>query len=158
MNDQCQTAPELEIQVVGRERSSAASPKELRSEGNVSGRRRQLVLVVDDEPIIAETLLEILRHEGFDAHSASDGLEAVEKASDLKPDIVLADVAMPRLNGIEAAKRIMASLPRTRVVLFSGQAESADLLMRAREQGYEFEVLAKPIKPDQLLRTLRQKD
>ena len=120
-------------------------------------RKRPFVLVVDDEPVITETLVDILRHEDFDVAAATDGVSAVEKAASLKPDIVLADVAMPRLNGVEAAKRIMAASPATRIVLFSGQAETADLLVQARKEGYEFEVLAKPIKPEHLLRTLRSK-
>ena len=115
------------------------------------------MLVVDDEPVITETLLDILRHEGFRVAAANDGLEAVNKAAQLHPDIVLADVAMPRLNGVEAAKQILAATPQIRIVLFSGQAETADLLAQARAEGYEFEVLAKPVRPDQLLRTLRAK-
>jgi CheY-like chemotaxis protein len=111
---------------------------------------------VDDEPIITETLVDILQHEGFEAVPAADGMSAVEKATELKPDILLADVSMPRLNGVEAAKRILLMLPKVRVVLFSGQAETADLLAQAREEGYDFEVLAKPVRPDQLLRTLRR--
>jgi CheY-like chemotaxis protein len=118
-------------------------------------RNRPLVLVADDEQIIAETLIAILSEEGFDVASANDGLAALEEAARLCPDIVLLDVAMPRLNGVEAAKRILSSMPKVRVVLFSGQAETADLLAEAREAGFEFEVLAKPVKPDALLRTLR---
>jgi CheY-like chemotaxis protein len=129
---------------------------QVRPQGQSRTRKRKLVLVVDDEPIITETLTDILHHEGFDVVAASDGLAAVETAINLKPDIVLADVAMPRLNGVEAAKRVMAVLPKTRIILFSGQAETADLLAEARREGFEFEVLAKPVKPQQLLLTLRE--
>lgn len=104
-------------------------------------RNRPLVLVADDEPIIAETLIAILSDEGFDVVSANDGIAAIEGTARLSPDIVLLDVAMPRLNGVEAAKQILSSMPKVRVVLFSGQAETADLLAEAREAGFEFEVL-----------------
>jgi CheY-like chemotaxis protein len=120
-----------------------------------SRREHPLVLVVDDEPIIAETLTIILSEQGFEVVTANNGLTAVDEASRLKPDIVLLDVAMPRLNGVEAAKRILSAMPEVRILLFSGQAETADLLADAREDGFEFEVLAKPVKPEVLLRSLR---
>jgi CheY-like chemotaxis protein len=59
------------------------------------------------------------------------------------------------LNGIEAAIRIRALLPQIKILLFSGQAATADLLERARSQGYEFEILAKPVHPQDLLSRLR---
>jgi CheY-like chemotaxis protein len=120
-----------------------------------SGKRPLLVLVADDEPVIAETLVEILNDEGFQAVSVHDGASAVETVSVLHPDIVLTDVSMPRLNGIEAAKQIRAISPGTRIVLFSGQAETAELLADAERAGYVFEVLAKPVKPATLIKTLR---
>ena len=64
----------------------------------------------------------------FNAVSVYDGSSAVRTASLLHPDVVLADVSMPRLNGVEAAKQIRAILPDTRIVLFSGQAETAQLV------------------------------
>lgn len=145
-----------EMEVTAGDRLSSSPTKERRSRQPAAQGKRQVVLVVDDEPIITETLVDILQHEGFEAVPAADGMSAVEKATELKPDILLADVSMPRLNGVEAAKRILLMLPKVRVVLFSGQAETADLLAQAREEGYDFEVLAKPVRPDQLLRTLRR--
>jgi CheY-like chemotaxis protein len=133
------------------DKSDAREPRRL--EENPA--KRPLVLVADDEPIIGETLVEILRQDGFDAVCVGDGAAAVESAKELKPDIVLADVSMPRLNGIEAAKKILQSSPGTRIVLFSGQAETTQLLADARRAGYRFEVLAKPVSPAFLLKKLK---
>jgi CheY-like chemotaxis protein len=118
-------------------------------------RGQPLILIADDEPIITETLAAILSDEGYEVASARDGMSAVQEAIRLRPDIVLLDVAMPRLNGIDAAKAILASIPQVRVLLFSGQAETADLLAEAHRTGHEFEVLAKPVKPQALLQALR---
>ena len=66
------------------------------------------VLVVDDEPFNLELLLEVLETEGFEVATAQDGLEAIEAFQRERPDVVLMDVRMPRMNGIEAMKRIRA--------------------------------------------------
>lgn len=112
------------------------------------------ILVVDDEPIIADTLVNILNGEGHSALSVSDGASAVKWAEMLRPDAIVSDVIMPGMNGIETAKAVMKMLPDCRVILFSGQAASVDLLEQARIEGYVFEVLAKPIDPEILLEKL----
>ena len=113
------------------------------------------IIVVDDEPIIADTLVNILEGEGHDALAVSHGESAVKWAKLVLPDAVISDVIMPGMNGIETAKAIMQSLPKCRIILFSGQAASTDLLAQARAEGYAFEVLAKPINPDKLLEKLK---
>ena len=113
------------------------------------------VLVVDDEQVIANTLAMILNQSGFDAHPVYSGEKAVELAATLQPDMLITDVIMADLNGIDAAIRIRALLPKIKILLFSGQAATADLLEKARAQGYEFEILAKPVHPQDLLSKLR---
>lgn len=112
------------------------------------------IIVVDDEPIIADTLVNILNGEGHSALAVSDGASAVKWAAMVSPEVVVSDVIMPGMNGVETAKAIMKILPQCRVILFSGQAASTDLLAKARAEGYSFEVLAKPINPDTLLKKL----
>lgn len=109
------------------------------------------VLVVDDERVIAETLATILCRSGFNAIASHSGEAAVEMAADFHPDIVISDVVMGPLNGIEAGIRIRALLPDCRIFLFSGQQATGDLLEKARAQGHQFEVLAKPLHPIDLL-------
>ena len=123
------------------------------SKGGQSTKPR--VLVVDDERVIADTLAIILNQAGFDAAAVYTGTDAVERARSEKPDLVISDVIMPDMNGIEAAIRIRQILPGCKILLFSGQAATADLLEKARLQGHEFEILAKPVHPQDLLAKLR---
>lgn len=113
------------------------------------------VLVADDERVIADTLAIILNQSGFRATAVYSGERAVEVAETLQPDMVISDVIMTDLNGIDAAIRIRKMLPSCKILLFSGQAATADLLDRARGQGHEFEILAKPVHPQDLLARLR---
>ncbi len=113
------------------------------------------VLVADDERVIADTLAIILNQSGFQATAVYSGERAVEMARTLEPDMLISDVIMTDLNGIDAAIKIRTLLPACKILLFSGQAATADLLDRARAQGHEFEILAKPVHPQDLLARLR---
>lgn len=117
-------------------------------------RKNPLILVADDEPLVADTLVQILQTEGFDAISVSDGAAAVRWAREARPDLIICDVIMPSLNGIEAAKQIKGFLSLVPIILFSGQASAAGLVDKALAEGYHFEVLAKPIKPELLLENI----
>ena len=117
---------------------------------------KQRVLVADDEKVIADTLAIILNQNGFDASAVYTGTEAVAKAKQVKPDLVISDVIMPDMNGIDAAIQIRAFLPGCKILLFSGQAATADLLENARQHGHEFEILAKPVHPQDLLEKLNK--
>jgi CheY-like chemotaxis protein len=117
--------------------------------------RRTIVLVVDDEKVIASTLAVILTHAGFEAHAVFSGAQAIEALDTLRPDLLLTDVDMPGMTGIEAAIITRIKLPTCKILLFSGQAATVDLLKTARAQGHEFEILSKPLHPTDLLETLR---
>ena len=97
----------------------------------------------------------ILNQSGFDARAVYSGEKALELASTFQPDMLISDVIMADLNGIDAAIRIRAILPGIKILLFSGQAATADLLEKARDDGYEFDILAKPVHPQDLLNRLR---
>jgi CheY-like chemotaxis protein len=113
------------------------------------------VLVADDERVIADTLTIILNQSGFDAQAVYSGEKAVEVARTLQPNMLICDVIMQDMNGIDAAIHIREMLPSCKILLFSGQAATADLLERARTQGHNFEILAKPVHPQDLLARLR---
>ena len=113
------------------------------------------VLVADDEQVIADTLAMILNQSGFEARAVYSGEKALELAPIFEPNMLISDVIMADLDGISTAIRIQELLPRIKVLLFSGQAATADLLERARAQGHEFEILAKPVHPQDLLSKLR---
>ena len=118
-------------------------------------RGQSRVLVVDDQNLIADTLVEILANLGFEAVAAYDGWEALDVAARFQPHWLISDVLMPRMNGVELAIAVRQKFPATEILLFSGQAATADLLERARSQGHEFEILAKPVHPTDLLAKLR---
>jgi len=116
---------------------------------------RPKVLVADDEQVIANTLAIILNRSGFDARAIYSGEKAVEVAAEWQPDMLISDVIMSGITGIEAAIEVRKLLPKCKILLFSGQAATADLLEKARAQGHEFEILAKPVHPTDLLAKLR---
>src|SRR6266404_9023691 len=113
------------------------------------------VLVVDDEKVIADTLAMILNQSGFSASAVYSGTQAVKQARETQPDLLISDVIMPDMNGIDAAIQIRGFLPKCKILLFSGQAATADLLESARKQGHEFEILAKPVHPEDFLAKLK---
>ena len=121
----------------------------------LSRKNKSRVLVVDDERVIADTLAIILNQHGYDASAVYTGTAAVERARSVRPDLIISDVIMPDMNGIEAAINIRRFLPECKILLFSGQAATADLLENARARGHEFEILAKPVHPQDLLSKLR---
>ena len=121
-------------------------------------KRKPTVLIVDDEHLIADTLAEILSDKGFEASAVYNPRHAIEQIRELCPDIVITDVVMPGMNGIELAKLIRNTCPGTRIMLLSGQAVTAELVERAKREGYSFEMLAKPAGPEHLLQRLRKSD
>jgi CheY-like chemotaxis protein len=121
----------------------------------VEGRSRKLVFVVDDEEIIASTLATILNSSGFEAASFTAPLEALQVARFRIPDLLISDVLMPVLSGIELALKIKEICPDCKILLFSGQAATTDLLMTHHADGQAFEVLQKPIHPSVLLKKVR---
>jgi DNA-binding NtrC family response regulator len=112
------------------------------------------VLVIDDEADIADSLTDILILHGYDAVAFHDGLSAIESARSHCPDIVVSDVVMPKLNGVDTVAAIHEFCPEVRVVLLSGQALTMDILEKARAAGRDFEVLPKPIHPYLLLKKI----
>lgn len=113
------------------------------------------VLVADDEQVIANTLAIILNQAGFEARAVYSGEKALEELDQFQPNMLISDVIMTGMTGIEAAIITRSRLPKCKILLFSGQAATADLLEKARAQGHEFEILAKPVHPTDLLAKLR---
>lgn len=114
-------------------------------------RMTRRILIADDERMIADTLATILGLHGFEARTAYDGREAVENARQWRPHILLTDVLMPVMDGIDAAIAICRMLPECRIVLLSGVASITDLAGEIQNRGYSFEILRKPIPPEDLM-------
>jgi CheY-like chemotaxis protein len=155
-------ARKLEL-IDGREHSTRATACSLVDDGPGTIERGDLlsgedivhIFVVDDEKAISETLAIILRKSGFRVTSFTNPLEALEKALTGSPCLLLSDVFMPELSGIDLAVQIKEKCPNCKILLFSGQAETNDLLGAAREQGHDFSLVAKPVHPVDLLERIR---
>jgi len=117
---------------------------------------RRRILVADDLEDSAASLALLLQMQGHDVRTAHDGAEAVGVARSFLPEIVLLDIAMPKLNGYEAARRILEEHPGNRPVLIAltgwGHEENR---MRTKEAGFDHH-LVKPVEPDALNRLLSE--
>ena len=116
---------------------------------------RPRVFVVDDEPVISTTLAIILQRSGFDAVPFADPLAALASIVETPPDMIVTDVMMPGMTGIDLALRVTKVCPDCKVLLFSGQAGTNDLLEKARIHGHQFEILAKPVPPEAFVKAIR---
>jgi CheY-like chemotaxis protein len=132
-----------------------ASPSVMKRSSAANDADRKTVLVVDDEALIADSVAQILNRNGFEATAKYSGKTAIEFVEAECPDIILSDVIMPHYNGIQLAKAIRLLCPDTRVLLFSGNAATLELLDQESHEGRSFEVLAKPVHPRQLLDALK---
>jgi DNA-binding response OmpR family regulator len=122
-------------------------PEETFEDPVAPGQRRPVVLIVDDEQVIADTLSAIFAKCGFAALTAYDAPSALEVAMLSAPEILISDVALPGMNGVELAIALVEAVPACKVLLFSAHAGAAEMVMEAREQGHEFLFLAKPVHP-----------
>jgi class 3 adenylate cyclase len=104
-----------------------------------------LILVVDDVPDNVDILQMRLEAQGYEVTTAADGLEALEKIRELRPDLVLLDVMMPKLDGIETVKRLKAdaSLPFIPVILVTAKADASDVIAGLESGGDDY--LTKPV-------------
>src|SRR5215469_1652213 len=115
-----------------------------------------IILIVDDERVIADTLSVILTHAGFITMTAYDGLEALRLANEIAPALLISDVVMPGITGVELAISLTQSHPDLKVLLFSGQASTVDLLEQARHSGHHFTALTKPVHPTDMLKRISE--
>lgn len=112
------------------------------------------ILIVDDHPIYAEGLKNLLASWGFtDTTVAGDGPEAIARATDMRPDVVLMDIGLPGMDGIEAATEIKKNLSGTKIVMLTSLGEEESLLraIKAGASGY----LIKTLSGEELVRCLR---
>jgi CheY-like chemotaxis protein len=117
--------------------------------------RNPLVFVVDDESVIASTLAAILKESGFKPVFFTNPLAALQSAKVIGPDLLISDVIMPQMTGVELAIQIRKVAPLCKVLLLSGEMATAELIERAQEDGHHFAVLAKPVHPTDLLSAIR---
>lgn len=118
------------------------------------------ILIVDDERSIADSVAEIVATAGYDALAAYSGADALGKALEFRLNLLLTDVLMPGKNGFELALEIKEMYPDSRILLFSGQASTAQLATTYgpmfTRRGYRYELLPKPLHPASLLKKLEE--
>jgi DNA-binding NtrC family response regulator len=115
-----------------------------------------VILIVDDEKVIADTLSIILTRAGFVTITAYDGETALRIANAITPALLISDVVMPGMTGVDLAIMLTQSIPDLKVLLFSGQASTVDLLEKARHGGHYFTALTKPVHPTDMLKRISE--
>ena len=111
------------------------------------------ILIIDDERSIRNTLKEILEYEKFDVSEAEDGQEGIKKVETSKFDLVLCDIKMPKMDGLEVLEKIQEKFPELPVVMISGHA-NIETAVEAIKQG-AFDFISKPLDLNRLLVTVR---
>ena len=111
------------------------------------------VLVVDDEAMLADLLSQALRHEGWETDTAKDGLDALAKAASFHPDVVILDVQMPRMDGLETLERLRARDPELPVLFLTARDAVADRVQGLRAGADDY--VTKPFRLAELLARVR---
>jgi CheY-like chemotaxis protein len=96
------------------------------------------VLVVDDVDTIARVYARFLERQGYDVRIAFNGEEALDVWENFKPDLILSDIRMPRMNGFELANTVRKKDPKQKVVLMTGYTDEAEVLEQQKAHGYPF--------------------
>jgi CheY-like chemotaxis protein len=109
------------------------------------------ILIVEDEKVVADTLGQILSANGYEIRVVYSAEDAVRFLAGWRPDVAILDVMLPRMNGIELALLLKENLPECHALLFSGQPSVEVLMQKARNEGHQFEILAKPVHPTVML-------
>ena len=111
------------------------------------------ILLVDDAAFMRKMIKDTLSKNGYsDLHEAVDGADAVEKFSELKPDLVIMDITMPNMDGLEALKAFRAKDPNANVVMCSAMGQESMVMDAVRSGAKDF--IVKPFKPDRILKTV----
>jgi DNA-binding NtrC family response regulator len=110
------------------------------------------MLIVDDERVITDSLVKIFRNEGYETCGVHSAEEARDLLSSWVPDFAIVDVRLPNMNGVDLAILIKAEYPQCRLILFSGEMTTTDVLDAARKDGHIFDVVAKPVHPLEFIR------
>lgn len=116
----------------------------------------QKVLIVDDERWTSDTLATIFTIAGYEARAAYSAEQALDMISDWQPALVILDVVLPKMNGIDLAIDLAGRRPSCQILLFSGNPNTAQISQAAAQSGHPFEILEKPVHPDFMLQRASQ--
>ena len=109
------------------------------------------IFIVGDENCVADTLALIFRKAGYEASAFYNAQNALAQIDTCCPELVISDVRMPGMDGVDMAVHIRERHPTCKVVLYSGHCSTLNILEMVGHRGYDFELLAKPISPNDLL-------
>ena len=115
---------------------------------------RPSVLIVDDESAILDTLRILLKNEGFETHVALGGKQGIERLQDVKPDIVITDVRMPNVGGLEVLSAARQRDPDLPVILMTAQADLRSAIQAVNARAYNY--VQKPFANDDIVAILRR--
>ena len=111
------------------------------------------ILLVDDAAFMRMMVKETLTKAGYtDLYEAADGMQAVETYNDIKPDLVLMDITMPNMDGLEALKAIKSKDPNANIVMCSAMGQESTVIDAIKSGAKDF--IVKPFKPDRILKTV----
>jgi two-component system chemotaxis response regulator CheY len=112
------------------------------------------VLVVDDAAFMRMMIRDILAKEGYVIHEAVNGRDAIEKYSEIRPDLVTMDITMPEMSGLDALREIRTKDPSARVLIVSAMGQQR-MIVEALESG-AMDFLVKPFQPTKVLETVKK--
>jgi two-component system response regulator HydG len=112
------------------------------------------ILIADDNASLLKTMSLIMSHKGFDVTTAMDGIEAVEKARESDFDVILMDIRMPRMDGVEAFRKIKYIRPEVIVMMMTAYAVD-DLIQDAFNEGAQ-EIFYKPLNIDEVITSIKR--
>ncbi len=113
------------------------------------------ILVVDDAAFMRMMVKDTLTKNGYsDLYEAADGAQAVEMYNEIKPDLVIMDITMPNMDGLEALKAIKSQNPQAQVVMCSAMGQEAMVIDAIKSGAKDF--IVKPFKPDRIIKTVEQ--
>lgn len=111
------------------------------------------ILLVDDAAFMRMMIKDTLSKNGYtDLYEASDGAQAVERYDELHPDLVIMDITMPNMDGLEALKAIRGKDPAATVVMCSAMGQESMVIEAIKSGAKDF--IVKPFKPDRILKTV----
>ncbi|MFL5813546.1 MAG: response regulator [Bdellovibrionia bacterium] len=110
------------------------------------------IMIVEDEPLLRDTLEQLLQFSGFTVFTAGNGKEALDKLAQNDVDLVLSDIKMPVMDGVELLRHIRVSRPGLKVIFFSAFADISHA--EALQMG-ALDLLSKPVRIESLIETIR---
>ncbi len=135
---------------------AAAAPRRVAAGAAAPQAARKGVLIVDDALSVRNTLQQLVQDAGWQAHTARDGMEAVQALRRFRPDAVLTDLEMPNMNGVELTAHIRAQEPLRGLPVIMITSRSQDKHRRLAQEAGVDTYLTKPYRDEELLETLRQ--